>query len=191
MPEQQRGEGEYGGIDWPQIRDMFNERMAQVALADEERRKALDLQREADAKRIADLEKYIVARIEAAQKLVEQFHEQQSQALQQAELERAKSAEVLRNESQRAMDKADSERDKAALVLRDQLQQQITVGDESLRQNLQHLKEQVQARFEASDRAISKQEFAYEKRFEAVSGLQEEQRREMEEREEEAPPEST
>lgn len=168
-------------LGWPQIRDIVNQSLNDAKMAQE-------LQREADDQRIRDLEKRVINMIEANKELVVQFGKQQENALQTANAERNKSAEVLRNETQRALDKADAEREKSASALRQEQQRalnkadmereksaevlraQLTQNIESSYQNLLlHIeanRDQTANSFAASEKAIEKADYANEKRVE-------------------------
>jgi hypothetical protein len=163
MPEKSEGSATEiaSGLDWPQVRDMFNERL-------QENQKALQLQREADDQRIMDLEKQLRTEIQAARETSEQHHTYQLRSLETAAEEREKSANQLRNEHQRSAD-----------VLSTQLTQRIDAGVQgverqaqanfdNLRQHIDHNRQQVELLAASQREAISKAEVATERRFEAV-----------------------
>lgn len=191
-------------LDWirQRIDRQDQERQTAIEVQRDSYEKAIQLQREHYEQRVTDLETRFLEKvaalnqehsvlIEANKELFEQYNSQQSKALETANAEREKSAEVLRNETQRALDKADGEREKAASALRDeqqramakadierersadvlrsQLMQQIDAGDKNLFIHIDNQKEQVAAAFAASEKAILKAETANEKRFEGIN----------------------
>jgi hypothetical protein len=135
------------GLDWPQVRDMFNERL-------EENEKALKLQREADNQRIVDLERFLQAQINSVRELGEQYHSTQQRALEVASDEREKSAEQLRK----------------------QLVERMDALNRALTQQIEHQAEQRRFQLDAQREGMAKAEANNEKRFQQFDQLWQEMR---------------